>query len=398
MGFAVILSAIWWMPKIAYAFVKQRDEVLQAADKDLSAAATALGNAEIGRIRQRLQALETAIKPLEKTIQVLDEEVSQFGSLRAPADATTAVTEVVKQISTSLSELRKSAAELAPQATPDATGTNALWKAITELRSIPTLDPQVLTDAEAQLEVAVDTFQDPSKRAKAKAALDQVKRARASPSVTADTKAFKTIEPFAAIPTQLTILESSLPDQNRVVEALSSVVADHRDRLRVLQEKFPADDQGHVKSLFTAIRDTGSQLTNATGETLKALNEVAADLVARTDLQSRLADTAAAPGALMIIVIGAMFVTFGLSSLIGWLRLVERDQAGKIWRDRAELDAALVASLLAGGTKAISTESVISTLHTGLPRDEKATGFEVQTPLTKMLGELIEVLRNKPTA
>ena len=86
-----------------------------------------------------------------------------------------------------------------------------------------------------------------------------------------------------------------------------------------------------------------------------------------------------------------MFVTFGLTSLLRYLKLRDLDKAEEAWRRRVQLESDIVRSLITVG---IEPHPIVESMQVGMPIDA-ADSVQQATPISSTLLELIRTFKRK---
>ncbi len=108
-------------------------------------------------------------------------------------------------------------------------------------------------------------------------------------------------------------------------------------------------------------------------------------------LQAELLYKGASPGLLLVLAIGGMFVTFGLSSWLRWVKLLELNRQDKIWRARNLMYVRLTAAFVEHG---INPTPFLMRLQTAFPTEE-GEGAAARLPITETIGEIGKMIRDK---
>ena len=128
-----------------------------------------------------------------------------------------------------------------------------------------------------------------------------------------------------------------------------------------------------------------------TKRTLKKLEDATTNLSGIAQLQAELAFKGASPAIFLLLAIGGMFVTFGLSSMLKWVKDMDEKQAGEIWAKRNELYTEISIALVQQG---VDPSSVISRLQSAFPTAESEHGG-IKFPISETLSEIGKMLNPK---
>jgi len=130
---------------------------------------------------------------------------------------------------------------------------------------------------------------------------------------------------------------------------------------------------------------------NKTKQTLKKLEEATENLGGLARLQAELAFKGASPAILLLLAIGGMFVTFGLSSMLKWVKDIDEKQAIDTWARKNQLYTAISASLIQHG---VDPAPVLSRLHNAFPTNE-AEHAGIKFPISETFNEIGKMIQPK---
>ncbi|MCB9831391.1 MAG: hypothetical protein H6807_02880 [Planctomycetes bacterium] len=167
----------------------------------------------------------------------------------------------------------------------------------------------------------------------------------------------------------------------------------------------PEKDSNPLEETRRAIVDLRSRILTANNHlaTSRAFVDDAKEVTSRlrdledatkklVEYQYQVAFEGASPAIWLLFAIGGMFVTFGMTSVLKSVRLLELERAEKTWRRRARGDAVLATALLSVG---IDPDVVMRAIHVGLPADDSES-IQVATPISQTIGEIAKAIRAKP--
>ena len=135
-------------------------------------------------------------------------------------------------------------------------------------------------------------------------------------------------------------------------------------------------------------RDGFTDLTEA----MKSIETAATSLEDMAELQAGLAYRGTAPAVIMLFAIGGMFVTFGLSSLLKWIKESERAERLVESRNQRQTMTHLGSVLLANG---LDPSAFLDRIQSSAPAPEESQGRSAQLPVSVTLAEITSMLRGK---
>lgn len=198
---------------------------------------------------------------------------------------------------------------------------------------------------------------------------------------------------------QFAALAEAFGRADRAVEVIDASRVDLGARIDQLENNGDlASISQTVEQVINPIRissDVISRTRNAYQETagaLQKLNAATSSVESITELQSSMAARGSAPAVLLLFAIGGMFVTFGLTALLRWLKDIDHTRSVKQWKSETHLYSQIAVALLARG---IDPTRILQRLQ-AVPRtgETKADG-PIKTPVSETLSELVQVLRQK---
>lgn len=164
------------------------------------------------------------------------------------------------------------------------------------------------------------------------------------------------VESVTALNEQFNELKAGLADLNDQISNSSDVAVGLQGALQAQSENETLRQLSQRSSqLFSTVSvaarviSDGRQTYENTTQVLDDLESGAASLRGLAELQADLAFRGASPAVVLLLAIGGMFVTFGLTSLLKWVKDAEARRTEIAWQKQARMYTVLAGALLERG-------------------------------------------------
>lgn len=194
---------------------------------------------------------------------------------------------------------------------------------------------------------------------------------------------------FSALGKAIETLNKSLTEIKAASDSLKSAAKDFETNETIKNDAATVFDKISAASHVIGEATKGyKKIASAT----QKIEQAAQSLDDISELQAGLAYRGTAPAVIMLFAIGGMFVTFGLSSLLKWMKLSERAEETGEHRNNLLLMSELGALLIEHGIEPSAFLDRIQS--TGAKRDEN-TPISPQLPVSVTLAEIAKMFNGK---
>lgn len=142
-------------------------------------------------------------------------------------------------------------------------------------------------------------------------------------------------------------------------------------------------------SLASSVIRQSQQTYENTANVLEDLEDGASSLKGLAELQSDLLFRGASPAVLLLLAIGGMFVTFGLTSLLKWVKDGDQTHSELAWHKQARLYAVLASALMERGIDPAPFLSRLQAISVGVDGEQHA----IKTPASETIAEIAKALK-----
>lgn len=206
-------------------------------------------------------------------------------------------------------------------------------------------------------------------------------------------------ESLSELASQVKLLQDATSDLRVVVAPLSKSTTELQSALtKYSDDPVTKKIKTESETVFESIANASDVIAEAkTGyedivEATSTISDAAKSLDEISELQANLAYRGTAPAVIMLFAIGGMFVTFGLSSLLKWLKLTER--AEKLGEERANLLLrSQIGSLLI--THGIDPSSFLDRIQGKSSPADDLGSTNPQFPISVTLAEIAKMFNGK---
>lgn len=186
----------------------------------------------------------------------------------------------------------------------------------------------------------------------------------------------------------------SLTDQSAKVAEVSAALqaalqaqSDNQSLTELSQRS--AELFGTVR-LASAVISQSKETYENTAAVLEDLESGAASLRSLADLQADLAFRGASPAVVLLLAIGGMFVTFGLTSLLKWVKDAEAVRTEEAWQRQARMYSILAGGLLERG---IDPTPFLGRLQS-ISINSEGERTTMKTPVSETVTEIARALQS----
>ncbi|MBY5933722.1 hypothetical protein KUV51_11985 [Tateyamaria omphalii] len=194
---------------------------------------------------------------------------------------------------------------------------------------------------------------------------------------------------FEELKVALSEFKEQVSTSNEVAVGLQGALLaqSENETLRQLSER-SSQLFGTVSSASAVISQSRQTYENTAG-VLEDLEGGAASLRGLAELQADLAFRGASPAVVLLLAIGGMFVTFGLTSLLKWVKDAEAVRTEEAWQNQARMYSILASGLLERG---IDPTPLLGRLQSISINSEGERAI-VKSPVSETIAEIAKAMQ-----